>query len=117
MKETFNFHDLPEVGNRYITEECLGEGVCGKVYKAKDTQVENKKVAIKIQRFIPENECFIQEEYRVLRDFSNHPNLPEFYGIYKNTNEDKEEIWFIMEVTYHDFSTYIVHINHKMYQL
>lgn len=69
------------------------------VYKATDTQSGNKNVAIKIQPYKGKIIKLIEEEYRVLRDFSNHPNLPVFYGVYrKPTNNDEVEIWFILEV-------------------
>lgn len=35
---------------------------------------------------------------KVLRDFSSHPNLPDFYGVYrKKIVNDVDEIWFILE--------------------
>lgn len=61
----------------------------------------NKKVAIKIQKLTPETQSLIVEEYRVLRDFAGHPNLPDFYGIYRRRSAKKsehDEIWFVMEV-------------------
>lgn len=44
----------------------------------------------------------INEEYRVLRDFSSHPNLPDFLGVYRkksNDGDNPDEIWFILEVS------------------
>lgn len=43
----------------------------------------------------------INEEYRVLRDFSTHPNLPDFLGVYRKKGNDNnpDEIWFILEVS------------------
>lgn len=61
----------------------------------------NKRVAIKIQKLMPETQSLIVEEYRILRDFAGHPNLPEFYGIYRKRSGKKsefDEIWFVMEV-------------------
>lgn len=61
----------------------------------------NKRVAIKIQKLTPETQSLIVEEYRVLRDFAGHPNLPDFYGIYRRRSAKKsehDEIWFVMEV-------------------
>lgn len=43
----------------------------------------------------------IVEEYRILRDFSEHPNIPDFYGVYRRRSAKKseyDEIWFVMEV-------------------
>ncbi|KAK9687666.1 Myosin head (motor domain) [Popillia japonica] len=58
----------------------------------------NKKVAIKIQTLNSENENYINEEYKVLRDFSNHFNLPDYYSAYKREQNDISEIWFVMEL-------------------
>lgn len=56
-------------------------------------------VAIKIQLFVGEQRSIIDEEYRILRDYSDHPNLPNFYGVYRNKSDGKsEEIWFVLEV-------------------
>lgn len=42
----------------------------------------------------------INEEYRILRDFSSHPNLPDFLGVYRKKGSDNpDEIWFILEVS------------------
>lgn len=93
-----NFDDLPDPGDRFILEECIGTGVCGKVYSAIDTESNSKKVAIKMQHLNRENIPYIQEEYRVLNELANHPNLPEFYGVYRKVGETDDEIWFCLEV-------------------
>ena len=90
---------LPEPGDRYQLGELIGEGVCAKVYKAIDTKASNRNVAIKIQKYIPEMKALIEDEYRVLRDFSSHTGLPDFYGVYRNkTSDGFDEIWFILEL-------------------
>lgn len=101
---------LPEPGNRYQLGDVLGTGVCAKVYKAVDTQANNKVVAIKIQKYESDLKNQIEEEYRVLRDFATHPNLPDFYGVYckKATNE----IWFVLEVIVILFSSLSIVLNH-----
>lgn len=41
------------------------------------------------------------EEYRVLRELSSHPNLPDFYGIYRKRTikkNEQDEIWLVMQV-------------------
>lgn len=69
------------------------------VLKAIDTESNDKTVAIKIQLFEGEQKVIIDEEYRILRDYSEHPNLPNFYGVYRNKGDGKsDEIWFILEV-------------------
>lgn len=93
-----NFDELPEPGNRFLLEECVGSGVCGKVYSAIDSEAGGRKIAIKMQNLSRENVPYIQEEYRILHELSNHPNLPEFYGVYRKIGETDDEIWFCMEV-------------------
>lgn len=67
--------------------------------KAVDNESSNKTVAIKIQLFEGDQKIIIDEEYRILRDFSEHPNLPNFYGVYRNKGEGNvDEIWFVLEV-------------------
>ncbi|XP_047350442.1 neither inactivation nor afterpotential protein C isoform X3 [Vespa velutina] len=86
---------------RYALKEVIGSGVCGDVYEAIDQQAGNKKVAIKVQKLTPETQALIVEEYRVLRDFAGHPNLPDFYGIYRRRSGKKTEydqIWLVMEL-------------------
>lgn len=113
---------IQDPGKRYLLRECIGSGVCGDVFEAIDRQAGeyrfvlieppfratvrdftgNKKVAVKVQKLTPESQVLIIEEYKVLRDVSNHPNLPEFYGIYRKRSGKKTEydqIWFVMEVS------------------
>lgn len=93
-----NIDEIPEPGDRFLLEECLGFGVCGKVYGAIDTETSGKKIAIKIQNLNRENIPYIQEEYRILNELSPHPNLPDFYGVYRKIGETDDEIWFCIEV-------------------
>ncbi|XP_062548294.1 neither inactivation nor afterpotential protein C [Armigeres subalbatus] len=93
---------LPDPGTRYRLGEVIGTGVCAKVYKAVDTKASNKNVAVKIQKYEAELKMAIQEEYRILRDFSNHGNLLDFYGVYrKRINGQADEIWFVLEYCDH----------------
>ncbi|XP_043256772.1 neither inactivation nor afterpotential protein C isoform X3 [Colletes gigas] len=92
---------VQDPGKRYLLRECIGSGVCGDVYEAIDQQAGNKKVAVKVQKLTPESQSLIIEEYKVLRDLATHPNLPEFYGIYRRRSGKKTEydqIWFVMEL-------------------
>ncbi|XP_014478601.1 PREDICTED: neither inactivation nor afterpotential protein C isoform X2 [Dinoponera quadriceps] len=92
---------IQDPGKRYALKDRIGDGVFGEVYEGIDQQAGNKKVAIKIQRFTPESQSLIMEEYRILRDFAGHPNLPDFYGIYRRRSSKKseyDEIWFVMEL-------------------
>lgn len=42
----------------------------------------------------------IEEEYRVLRELSGHPNLPAFRGLYllRAACREDDQLWFVMEV-------------------
>lgn len=92
--------NIPDPETRYTLGECIGCGVSGTVYVATDADSNNKKVAVKIQRLTADTEMYIQEEYRILKEFSDHPNLPDFYGVYKKENrEGGVDVWFIMEVS------------------
>ena len=57
-------------------------------------------MAIKIQKISKETLPDIEEEYRILRDLSDHPNLPDFYGAYlkKGKNGERDQIWFVQQV-------------------
>lgn len=58
-------------------------------------------MAIKILESITDNLEEIEEEYLVLRDLSQHPNLPTFVGIFlrKGVNFEDDQLWFVMEVS------------------
>lgn len=55
-------------------------------------------MAVKVQNLqqISVDEKDINEEYRILKDLSSHPNLPDFYGAFIHKNGT--ELWFVMEV-------------------
>ncbi|XP_025074650.1 neither inactivation nor afterpotential protein C [Pogonomyrmex barbatus] len=92
---------IQDPGKRYALKDRIGVGICGDVYEGIDQQAGNKKIAIKIQKLTPETQSLIVEEYRILRDFAGHPNLPDFYGIYRRRSAKKseyDEIWFVMEL-------------------
>lgn len=70
-------------------------------------------MAIKVQKLTQETQALIVEEFRVLRDFAGHPNLPEFYGIYRKRSGKKSEpdqVWFVMEVNIILFSIILLPI-------
>ncbi|OAD59027.1 Neither inactivation nor afterpotential protein C [Eufriesea mexicana] len=92
---------IQDPGKRYLLRECIGSGVCGDVFEAIDQQAGNKRVAVKVQKLTSESQSLIVEEYKVLRDLAAHPNLPDFYGIYRRRSGKKTEydqIWFVMEL-------------------
>lgn len=59
-------------------------------------------VAVKVLDSIHEKIEEIEEEYRVLHDLGNHPNIPRFYGIYLKPSTTDAEVWIAMEVSYWD---------------
>ncbi|KOB75911.1 putative myosin [Operophtera brumata] len=98
MKDGLNVASLPSPVERYKLGTKLGSGIFGAVYKATDTQATSKSVAIKVQAYTDENETHIQEEYRILRDFTKHPNLIDFYGVFCEKSERARDIWFVLEL-------------------
>ncbi|KAJ4441704.1 hypothetical protein ANN_11562 [Periplaneta americana] len=92
---------LPDPGDRYVLGDLLGAGVCGEVFEANDTQSGGKRVAIKIQRATPDNEEDLRSEYQVLKELSDHSNLPDLYGVYLKkapSSTDEDKLWFVMEL-------------------
>ncbi|XP_064213013.1 neither inactivation nor afterpotential protein C isoform X2 [Tribolium castaneum] len=89
-----NLKELPSPGERYLVEDCLGVGAFGSVHSARDTQADNKQVAIKVQKHTKKFEKYIQHEYKVLKDLSWHGNLVDFYGIFRK----EDDVWFVLEI-------------------
>lgn len=82
--------------------ESIGEGTYGEVFKAKNL-FTGQIAAVKVMESYTELVEEIEEEYKILKDLSNHSNLPDFYGIYlKNVDETEEEeadqIWLVLEL-------------------
>lgn len=94
-----NISTLPSPTNRYQLDILLGSGIFGQVHKALDTQAAGKAVAVKIHTHTDETEHHIQEEYKILRDFTQHANLVDFYGVFCEKMEDVKKIWFVLEVS------------------
>ncbi|XP_072378886.1 neither inactivation nor afterpotential protein C [Diabrotica undecimpunctata] len=88
-----DFSDIPAPSDRYEISDIVGYGVYGKIYIAIDIQASKKKVAIKCQKYETGCKEFVEEEYKILKDFSSHINIVDFYGIFKKSNE----IWFVLE--------------------
>lgn len=69
------------------------------MYKAIDKKSNDKTVAVKIQSLEGNQKFIIDDEYRILRDYADHPNLPNFYGVYRKKKAGaSDEIWFVIEV-------------------
>lgn len=99
MKDSLNISSLPSPIERYNLGDKVGSGIFGSVFKATDNQATGKAVAIKVQTFNDDTEVHIQEEYKILRDFTKHPNLVDFYGVFCERSEGVKKIWFVLEVT------------------
>ncbi len=56
------------------------------------------KVAVKVLQVDEDRLDDAREEYHVLRDLSEHPNLPAFYGAYARRADDGDQVWFVMEL-------------------
>jgi len=59
-----------------------------------------KAVAVKVLESVHEIVEEIEEEYLILRDHGQHPNLPTFFGvfIYKSPYS-ADQLWMTMEVS------------------
>lgn len=91
------YDQLPDPSGKFEILEEIGSGVHAKVHKARE--LSNDRIcAIKTQVYDNDHQENIEEEYRILRDFSNFPNIPDFYGVYKRkSTEGDDEIWFVLE--------------------
>lgn len=101
LSQHVNFDVIPDPGERFQLEELIGEGTYGEVYAAYDKKTGNK-VAIKILENVADNIEEIEEEYLVLRDLSQHPNIPLFYGLFlkrAKPGQEEDQLWFVMEVS------------------
>ncbi|KAI5639668.1 myosin head (motor domain) domain-containing protein [Phthorimaea operculella] len=98
MKDGLNISSLPSPTERYTLDKQLGAGIFGQVYKASDSQAAGKAVAVKVQTYTDDNEKHIQDEYKILRDFTKHNNLIDFYGVFCEKVEGAKKIWFVLEL-------------------
>ncbi|RVE54658.1 hypothetical protein evm_000779 [Chilo suppressalis] len=98
MKDGLNVATLPSPLDRYTLDTKLGSGIFGQVYRAVDSQAAGKSVAVKVQTYNDDNEVHVQEEYKILRDFTKHPNLIDFYGVFCEKSEGVKKIWFVLEL-------------------
>lgn len=88
-----DFNRLSDPGNKYQLEECLSRGVFGRIYKGRDKQT-SKCVAVKIQKLVADTKVYVEKEYTILKDFTDHMNLVDFYGCYRKN----DEVWLVLEV-------------------
>lgn len=100
LSQHIDFGRLPAPKDRFELLDLIGEGTYGEVFSARDRNT-GRSVAIKILETIADNLEEIEEEYLVLRDLSQHPNLPEFVGIFLKRGAcfEDDQLWFVMEVS------------------
>lgn len=92
------YERLPNPTSRFEVYEELAEGVNAKIFRALEIET-GRVVALKIQHYDQEHRNSIEEEYRTLRDNTQHPNLPQFFGAYRlPKHHGPDEIWFVLEV-------------------
>ncbi|KAL8623922.1 hypothetical protein ACOMHN_054263 [Nucella lapillus] len=102
MYNTFSrvvdFERLPDPTDVWELGPVIGEGTYGAVYRGAHRKT-GEEVAIKVLESIHEMMEEIEEEYQVLRDLSEHPNMPRFHGIFlKPNNAFNDQIWLVMEI-------------------
>lgn len=56
-------------------------------------------MVIKVLENLEEDFPDIEEEYKILKNLSRHPNLAEFVGAFMHTSkENKEQLWLVSQV-------------------
>lgn len=90
-----DFSSLTDPYERFEIIERLGEGTYGECHVVNDKK-NGDLLAVKIQESVHEHLEEIEEEYRILKEFSCHENFPKFYGIY--SRDENKEIWFALEL-------------------
>ncbi|CAG5130109.1 unnamed protein product, partial [Candidula unifasciata] len=93
------FADLRDPTDIWELGETIGEGTYGLVHLGTN-KLTGETVAIKVMESVTEVIEEIEEEYRVLRDLGDHPNMPKFYGIFLKKDErvGEEQVWIVMEL-------------------
>ena len=94
--QILNIDELESPDSYWTLLERIGEGTYGKVFKAKNVQT-GQLAAVKLMNTLNE---VIEEEYFILKNLSDHANLPDFYGIFlkKNTDKSEDELWLLLEL-------------------
>lgn len=95
--QVIKFDELPAPENQWELIESIGEGTYGEVFKARNKQ-NGHLAAVKVMESINEVVEEIEEEYLILRDLSNHPNLPKFFGIFMKRCPEEDQIWLVLEL-------------------
>lgn len=95
--QIIKFDELKCPDDQWELLESIGEGTYGEVFKAKNLK-SGDYAAVKIMESINEVIEEIEEEYMILRDLSNHPNLPKFFGIFLKRYNEEDQLWLVIEL-------------------
>jgi len=60
--------------------------------------VAGQEVAIKVLDSVDEILDEVEQEFVILRDLSNHDNIPRFYGLFLRQDPNQDQLWITMEV-------------------
>ncbi|KAK3082812.1 hypothetical protein FSP39_006063 [Pinctada imbricata] len=93
------FSELPDPTETWDIQGLIGEGTYGEIYSAVNKHT-GEIAAVKVLDAIHEKIEEIEEEYLILRDCSNHDNMPKFYGLYLKPPKtgSQTQIWLVMEL-------------------
>jgi myosin-3 len=91
--QIIKFDELESPDSHWKLLESIGEGTYGEVFKAQHVVQTSQLAAVKVIDFVDEVIEEIEEEYRILKDLSNHPNLPKYLGIYMKKVKDERQLW------------------------
>ena len=97
FSQLINFDELPSAENEWHLLMSIGEGTYGEVFKARSV-ITGQVAAVKVMESINDVIEEIEEEYLILKELSNHPNLPKFYGIYLKKGGEEDQVWLVIEL-------------------
>ncbi|XP_052813336.1 myosin-IIIb-like isoform X3 [Mya arenaria] len=92
------FSELENPEKTWELQDLIGEGTYGEVYSAKNRNT-GEIAAVKILESIHEVIEEIEIEYKILRDYNDHRNMPRFHGLYLKTGDTgtDDQLWMVME--------------------
>ncbi|GFR80413.1 myosin-IIIa [Elysia marginata] len=106
--DVISFAELQEPGDVWDLGEIIGEGTYGAVHLGTH-RITGQKAAVKVLENVAQVLEEIEGEYRILRELGDHPNMPEFLGIFLKGGDREEEtghrklrgeeqVWIVMEL-------------------
>ncbi|KAL3856081.1 hypothetical protein ACJMK2_015277 [Sinanodonta woodiana] len=93
------FAELRDPEESWELQDLIGEGTYGEVYSARNKHTGHW-AAVKVLESIHEVIEEIEEEYTILRDCNDHPNMPHFYDLClkKGDMGTEDQVWIVMEL-------------------